>query len=299
MTTERDPRTRTVLSWLREDLHENAERVLLVALGEVDATPQRRSWWPAWRFQDVNTQIKVLLAVAAVAVVALVGYQLLPSNTGGVGGQRSPLPSSTSSTAPSSAPTASADSGPPRLPASGSIEAGTYLMGSGPTFLITVPPGWVSLGTSIRKNLDQPNEVAFLLYRADIDVFADACESAGTEERIGPTAEDLIAALVAQENSDIADPVDATVAGLPGTRLEVSTPASLDTSQCSIGSLQIWVDSSGNNYLSGLGPGGVVTAYVADTPGGRLLYVPGGEAEATSADIAERDAMIATIEIVE
>jgi hypothetical protein len=172
-------------------------------------------------------------------------------------------------------------------------------MGSGPTFLITVPPGWVSLGTSIRKNLDQPNEVAFLLYRADIDVFADACESAGTEERIGPTAEDLIAALVAQENSDIADPVDATVAGLPGTRLEVSTPASLDTSQCSIGSLQIWVDSSGNNYLSGLGPGGVVTAYVADTPGGRLLYVPGGEAEATSADIAERDAMIATIEIVE
>ena len=49
MTTERDPRTRTVLSWLREDQHENAERVLLRALDEVDTTPQRRSWWPAWR----------------------------------------------------------------------------------------------------------------------------------------------------------------------------------------------------------------------------------------------------------
>ncbi len=49
MTTERDPRTRIVLAWLREETHENAERVLLRALDEVDTTPQRRSWWPAWR----------------------------------------------------------------------------------------------------------------------------------------------------------------------------------------------------------------------------------------------------------
>ena len=55
MTTERDPRTRIVLSWLREDAHENAERVLLRALDEVDTTPQRRSWWPAWRIHWMNT----------------------------------------------------------------------------------------------------------------------------------------------------------------------------------------------------------------------------------------------------
>ena len=44
MTTESDPRTRVVLSWLREEGHENAERVLLRALDEADTTPQRRSW---------------------------------------------------------------------------------------------------------------------------------------------------------------------------------------------------------------------------------------------------------------
>ena len=44
MTTEHDPRTRIVLSWLREDAHENPEQMLLRALDEVDATPQRRSW---------------------------------------------------------------------------------------------------------------------------------------------------------------------------------------------------------------------------------------------------------------
>ena len=298
MTTERDPRTRTVLSWLREDLHENAERVLLRALDEVDATPQRRSWWPAWRSQDVNTQMKALLAVAAVAVVAFVGYQLLPSNNGGAGGQRTPLPSSTSSTAPSSAPTASADSGPPRLPASGPIEAGTYLMGSGPTFLITVPPGWVSVnGMSIRKNPEQPTEVAVDMFRAGIDVFADACQSEGTKERIGPTAEDLIAALVAQENSDISDPVDVTVAGLPGSQFDVSAPDGLDITQCSIGSLQIWVDESGS-YLAGVGlTEEPTTVYVADAPGGRILYYLNRDGSA--ADIAELDAILASMEIEE
>jgi hypothetical protein len=89
MTTERDPRTRIVLSWLREDAHENAERVLLRALDEVDATPQRRSWWPAWRSNRMNTYAKLIAAAVAVLVVAVVGYRFLPG-TGGVGSQPSP-----------------------------------------------------------------------------------------------------------------------------------------------------------------------------------------------------------------
>ncbi len=92
MTTERDPRTRIVLSWLREDAHENAESVLLRALDEVDATPQRRSWWPAWRTNRMNTYVKLIAAAAAVLVVAVVGYQFLPAN-GGIGGQPTIAPS--------------------------------------------------------------------------------------------------------------------------------------------------------------------------------------------------------------
>jgi len=82
MTTERDPRTRIVLSWLREDTHENAERVLLRALDEVDTTPQRRSRWPAWRTNRMNTYAKLIAAAAAVLVVAIGGYQLLPGIAG-------------------------------------------------------------------------------------------------------------------------------------------------------------------------------------------------------------------------
>ncbi|HET9852545.1 MAG TPA: hypothetical protein VFP56_08585 [Candidatus Limnocylindrales bacterium] len=82
MTTERDSRTRVVLSWLREDAHENAERVLLSALDEVDLTQQRRPRWPVGRFDPMSSYAKLAAAAAAVLVVAVVGYQLLPGRTG-------------------------------------------------------------------------------------------------------------------------------------------------------------------------------------------------------------------------
>jgi hypothetical protein len=92
MTTERDPQTRLVLSWLREEAHENPERMLLRALDEVDTTPQRRSWWPAWRSSRMNTYAKLIASAAAVLLVTVVGYQFLPRN-GGPGGQPTIAPS--------------------------------------------------------------------------------------------------------------------------------------------------------------------------------------------------------------
>jgi dipeptidyl aminopeptidase/acylaminoacyl peptidase len=94
MTTERDPRTHIVLSWLREETHENAERVLLRALDEVDTTPQRRSLWPAWRTNRMKALANLVAAAAAVLVVAIVGYQFLPGGSG-FGGPRPTQPTVT------------------------------------------------------------------------------------------------------------------------------------------------------------------------------------------------------------
>ena len=94
---------------------------------------------------------------------------------------------------------------------------------------VTIPQGWVSIeGTDIRKHRDQPNEVTFELYSADINVYPDACATEDRGPRTGPTADDLLAALRAQQNSDVSEPAEITIGGHPGLRLEVSVPEGLD-----------------------------------------------------------------------
>lgn len=92
MTTDRDPRTRIVLSWLREDAHENAERVLLQALDEVDTTPQRRAPWPAWRVPQMHAFAKLIAAAATVFVIAVVGSRFLPAMPAAGGPATAPPP---------------------------------------------------------------------------------------------------------------------------------------------------------------------------------------------------------------
>ncbi len=91
MSANRDV-NRIVRSWLRTDEHESADAVLQLVLSRLDTTPQRRSWWPTWRSNRMNTYAKLLAAAAAVLVVAVVGYQFLP-RAGGPGGQPTIAPS--------------------------------------------------------------------------------------------------------------------------------------------------------------------------------------------------------------
>jgi hypothetical protein len=99
MSSERDV-TRIVRSWMRDDEHESADRVLDAVLDQLDTTPQRRAtWWPARRLTNVNSMAKLALSAAAVVVAAVIGVSLLGS--GNIGG-----PSVTDPT-----PEQSADSG--------------------------------------------------------------------------------------------------------------------------------------------------------------------------------------------
>jgi hypothetical protein len=77
--------TRAIRSWLHEDRHEDVSRIAGAVLDQVETTRQRRSWWPARRIAQMNTYAKFALAAAAVLVVAVVGYNVLPGR-GGVGG---------------------------------------------------------------------------------------------------------------------------------------------------------------------------------------------------------------------
>jgi hypothetical protein len=90
MTADRDT-TRIVRSWLRADEHESADRVLETVLSRLDTTPQRRPMWPPRRFAQMNKLAQAGIAAAAVLVVAVLGYNLLP-RIGGIGGPPTPGP---------------------------------------------------------------------------------------------------------------------------------------------------------------------------------------------------------------
>jgi hypothetical protein len=116
MSTDRDT-TRIVRSWLEEGATALPDRVLDAVLDRVPATPQRRSWWPSRRIAHMNP-VRIAIAAAAVVVVAIVGYNLLPRSGGNVGGQPTPVPSPT----PTPGPTALAAV----VPATSNIPPGTY-----------------------------------------------------------------------------------------------------------------------------------------------------------------------------
>lgn len=84
---------RVVRSWLREDDHESADRILGTVLDRLDTTPQRRFWWPARRDSRMHKLALAAAATAAALLVAVAGYNLLPRlGTVGPGASPSPTP---------------------------------------------------------------------------------------------------------------------------------------------------------------------------------------------------------------
>ena len=138
MSADRDV-NRIVRSWLEEGATALPDRVLDNVLDQLPATPQRRSWWPARRFRDMNTLFKLAIAAAAVVVVALVGINLLPRSdgVGGSGTSASPAPS------PTASPSASLGRSPspsPVLFPNGPLPAGSH------TIQPFVGPGGLCMG---------------------------------------------------------------------------------------------------------------------------------------------------------
>ncbi len=298
-TSDRDV-TRAIRSWLHEDRHEDVSHIAGAVLDQVDTTRQRRPWWAARRFGDMNTLAKFFVAAAAMVAVAVVGINVLPgTGTGtGTGSQPSPSPS------PTLAPTASPQPTPARVPSSGPIEAGTYVVSDGQSSIrVTFPAGWdvAENGRDIRKHRDQPNEVMFTVYSPDINVYPDACATEDRPPPTGPTRDDLIAALRAQANSDVSNGSLTTVGGgLPGLRLLITVPKGLDVAGCSPGALRIWSGATGGNYLA-FGPAPTYEPATIDiletSSGGRIVLSAGSPGTPTATDQAELQAIVDSIQI--
>ncbi|HEX5589502.1 MAG TPA: hypothetical protein VFX65_04330 [Candidatus Limnocylindrales bacterium] len=215
MSTERDV-TRIVRSWLAEGVTTLPDRVLDDVLDRVPATPQRRSWWPARRFAKMNNLARLAIAAAAVVVVAVAGYNMLPDSAGPSGPNASPSvsPSLVPSPTPTSSGTTRVHDGP------GVLEPGRWAMDIGTVrVFFEVPNGW------------QENVVPDVIWHRNSDarfsfdyvdnLYAAPCAPTGLKEPpVGPTVDDLATALTSMPGIEATGPTDVAMGGFEGKLVE-------------------------------------------------------------------------------
>ena len=216
MSTDRDT-TRIVRSWLRTDEHESADRVLDAVLDQLDTTPQHRAiWWPVRRLPEMNSFAKFGVAAAVLVVAALLGLNyLVAPNVGGPGlGDPSPTPIPSPTVAPTPSPT-------PDWP-EGTLEAGRHqVRHEGVTFSFEVPEGWRSTPAFIESGTFPTDGYRWIMYLQRFNAVAeDRCTT--TTTAVGPSVEDLANAVTAIPGTIAADPVEATVGGLPALMVELT-----------------------------------------------------------------------------
>jgi hypothetical protein len=233
---------RLLRSYLREEWHEDANRVASSVLDELDTTPQRRAGWPAWRSLFMNNNlVRVGLAAAAVVVIAIIAINLLPG-TRVPGDEPSTSPSVEPSEAPSSTkPSSSAEAAFGEGPFSFEPTAPEISTGSGMTLTVSVPaadwyfdPMWSLMGPNAPE--DAPFAAFWAFPGAEFYVPADPCLGDSTKPATPTnTVDEIAAALAAQASRSATEPVDVTIGGYAGKSLTLHAPDGVPASGCEKG----------------------------------------------------------------
>jgi hypothetical protein len=213
------------------------DRVGAAARREARETRQTMlpAWWPSWRFPIMNSTVRYGIAAVAVIVVALVGINYLSPGNLGLMGPSAP-PTSESSPTPQTTvpPTAQCIALNPDAP---SLAVDRYCVDVGDpspveiTFDIPATGWWPYVPANDQAALI--NGEAWGLAFVEIDnVYADACHpDAGLlDPPVGPTADDLVAALQEQTRFEVSDEGEATIGGYSGRQIEIS--AAYDAGDC-------------------------------------------------------------------
>jgi hypothetical protein len=198
---------RVLTTWFDDGPTAMPDRVAVVVADRIAREPQRQTWrLPPWRQPSMNATLKISAAIAAVLVIAVLGWQLVPTSPSGAGGSSATPPSATD-VPQSPGPSLGTYSWP------GPLTAGTYrtsLVWDVPfAFEFTVPDGWEAFDIEISKPGSHGLSVEFVLVD---NVYADPCNGVRHDPPVGPTVDDLAEA----------------VARLPGLDVAAAAPFTLD-----------------------------------------------------------------------
>jgi hypothetical protein len=221
----RPPDVELVLRAYLADTGDRAPDRVLEDVGARIARQPRRAWRLRGR-PFMNTYAKLGLAAAALLLVVVAGYWILPRN-----GPAAPnaMPTGRITASPAALATLR------RLP-DGRVAAGEYAMravaGDSMTFVATAPQGWTGLGgffLSAPVGSHAPNGVAISVSH-DPAITPLPCGGAGPTPGPRSSADPidrLIADITARADLEVSGVIDTELAGYTGKRLDVQFPASL------------------------------------------------------------------------
>lgn len=283
MSTDRDT-TRAVRSWLEEGVSALPDRVLDAVLDQLPATRQRRAgWWRAWRL--IRTHKAMAYSGVAVALLLVVAQ--------GIGLLAQPGPGRGASVG---VPAAT----PNELPAGGTMLVAdtTYVVGAPLPVRVTfvAQAGWVVCGTGAAEVTLCPERderaVTFLVAE---NVVADPCDPSRAllEPPVGPSVDDLVAALSRLAGFAATDPVEVTGDGFTGKQFRLTAPAAPPCGLTAAG-LGTW---SSRERINGVGRGEVNVVRIMDIGGERLMVAGAYHSGASAEYIAQIDDLIGSIRV--
>lgn len=174
----------------------------------------------------MHPAFKVGVGIAAVLIIAVIGWNLLPATAGGIGG---PGPTASPTTSPSPTPsTSSPSTALCRTSDSaciGALEPGTHMTSALITpVTYTVPAGWSKpLDAPGAVNLGPTDSTGFIGIWPDWNVAAqDNCDTVSSAEPgWGRTVEDLVRSLTERTGLIVTAPTSVRLGGLDGQVLDV------------------------------------------------------------------------------
>ena len=200
--------------WFSDGPTEAPDRAFDVVADRIERQPQRPAWRLHLRETHVHRYLKPLLAVAAVLVVAVIGYRLLP--VGGVGG------TSTSSPSPSASPSTSFACDTGTTGCLGPLEPGEYTTGAfRPTMTYVVADGWTNVRDRARVyGLQRPGgDFVFQVLSQNAIPEQNSVCSAVPKAGAGNSVSDWVDFLTKHPGLDASTPTPVTIDGHAGFSL--------------------------------------------------------------------------------
>ncbi len=305
------PDVQAVLRAYLADTGDRAPDRVLEDVADRIARQPRRPWRLRGR-PFMNTYARLATAAAAIVIVAVVGWQLLPRD-GGIGSQQTAAPSSTAAPSPAApSPTAApSGTGVADVPDGRIAEAGTYRfrpVGSAPSLTVDaiVPAGWFGgppccLSGPVGES-NGPDGIA-LHFSAANSIFSDPCHwdvnGSGPGQpgdiAVGPSVEELAAALAANAAYEATTPTDVTISGFAGKRVDLQLPpGDCDTVD---GNGVYFVFGGRDGYVYAQGDGSNWQVSIVDVNGTRLIVGLFSYAETSAADLSAAQAIIESLVI--